>query len=470
MHKEVIVIGGGISGLTAAFRLNVLGVDVLLLEGSGAPGGVIRTEFVNDYLIERGPNSIQGTAEFLDLVDELGIQDQLVEGDPKAPAYVYFNGSLHPVPRGPGALIGTDLLSLSTKLGLLAEPFRQRRQLDEEESVASFFSRRLGAQVAERFAAPFMSGIYAGDAERLSIQAAFPALAQLERDHGSLLRGALHRSGNSDKAPKSSAGGKRRRRRRSCSFRQGMQFLTQALEGCLGEDIRTNCKVTDISIIDEEPSDKQSEARFVLNLATLTGPLRLTCHDLIIATPAFEAARLLAPLSEELSELLKAVEYPPLVIVSVAYDNAQLKAPLDGFGFLAVPTEGLNILGGVYNSSLFPERAPKAKSLVTCFVGGARNPIAARRGDSEISALVHADLSRVLGVSGDPNIVAITRYDRSIPQYNIGHAQRVQRIEALQQKIPGLTIIGNYLHGVSTGDCIKEAEKTARALAARVFA
>jgi oxygen-dependent protoporphyrinogen oxidase len=185
---------------------------------------------------------------------------------------------------------------------------------------------------------------------------------------------------------------------------------------------------------------------------------------LVIATPANVASSLVATISDQLSGLLKEIEYPPLAIVSLAYDESAIATPLDGFGFLVPPSEGMNVLGCVWNSSLFKDRAPEGKALVTVFIGGARNPAAARLADDDLVSTLHRELQQVLGISSDPQVVAITRYERSIPQYNLGHVARVQRIETLLRELAGLYLIGNYLHGVSTGDCIKEADRVARSI------
>ncbi|HWP42486.1 MAG TPA: protoporphyrinogen oxidase, partial [Blastocatellia bacterium] len=179
-HRDAVVVGAGLAGLVCAHRLKRLGLDVALLEESHRAGGVIQSERIDGHLIERGPNSSQGTEELMALVEELGIMDQLAEGDPKAPAYVYFNRQLLAVPAGPGAFLKSRLLSARGKLRILAEPMVPVRVSDEEESVASFARRRIGSEAAERLVKPFVSGIYAGDAERLSVQAAFPRLANLE--------------------------------------------------------------------------------------------------------------------------------------------------------------------------------------------------------------------------------------------------------------------------------------------------
>jgi oxygen-dependent protoporphyrinogen oxidase len=478
-HRHAIVIGAGISGLVCAYRLKALGMDVTLIEKSDRVGGVIQSERIDGYLIERGPNSSQGSEELMALVEELGITDELVEGDPKAPAYVYFNGALHPVPSGVGAFIKSGLLSLSGKLRILKEPFVPARRSDSEESVASFAWRRIGREASERMVAPFVSGIYAGDAEQLSVQAAFPRLANLETGYGGLFRGMFAKAREARRAKRDAAAVLDKAaptRRRLCSFRSGMALLPKSLASKLGEDLLTGCdelRIADCGLPIEEtsPGNSQSAIRnsqsnlLTVEFARAGDRHQLTCERLIVATPAGVAASLVAPLSDELSRLLGEIAYPPLAIVSLAYDESAIASKLDGFGFLVPPSERMNILGCVWNSSLFDGRAPLGKALVTVFIGGARNPDAALAADAELVSTAHVELCKVLGISGDPQVVAITRYQRSIPQYNLGHFARVLRIESLVGECPGLSLIGNYLHGVSTGDCIKEADRVAKEVA-----
>jgi oxygen-dependent protoporphyrinogen oxidase len=456
-HRDVIVIGAGISGLVCAYRLKTLGVDVALLEKSARVGGVIQTERVGGFLIERGPNSSQGTEELVALVEELGVSDELVEGDPKAPAYVYFNGRLHAVPSGAGAFIRSKLLSFAGKLRIFKEPFVPARRADSEESVASFARRRIGREAAERMVAPFVSGIYAGDAEQLSVQAAFPKLANLETGYGGLFRGTFAKAREARRARKSASTVLDKAaptRRRLCSFRDGMAFLPATLAHKIGEALLTGCEELQI--------DRTTASAFEVAFRSGDNRQQLTAERIIIATPAKSASSLVASWSGEVSRLLAEIPYPPLSIVSLAYDQSGVRTRLDGFGFLAPPSQGLNILGCVWNSSLFPDRAPRGQALITAFVGGALNPSAAQAADSELVAIAHGELQKVLGISSDPQVVAITRYERSIPQYNLGHFARVQRIESLLRDRPGLRLIGNYLHGVSTGDCIKESDRVAR--------
>jgi len=457
-NHRVVIIGAGISGLVCAYRLTKLGMDPLVLERSQKVGGVIQSESIDGYLIERGPNSSQGTVELLQLVEELGITDQLVEGDPKAPAFVYFRGKLHPVPSGPGAFLSSKLLTVGGKLRIFKEPFVSARNSDSEESVAAFVRRRIGNQAADRLVAPFVAGIYAGDSERLSVQAAFPRLANLEANYGGLFRGMLAKAGEARRAKKDTASVVTKAApapRRLCSFRNGMATLPKTLAQNLGENLLTGCDGLEVK---RDPS----KLGFNLTFKHKGDQHHISCNHLIIATPATTAALLTESFSPELSQLLNAVEYPPLSTVCVAYDASVIDADLRGFGFLVPPSEELEILGCVWNSSLFAGRAPKAKVLLTVFVGGARNPGAASAPDAELASTVHRDLQRVLGISSDPQIIAITRYERSIPQYNIGHFARVNRIDELVRGLGNVRLVGNYLHGVSTGDCIKQADHVAK--------
>lgn len=467
-RKDVVVIGAGLSGLICAHRLKQLGIDVLLLENSERAGGVIRSEIINGFMIERGPNSAQGSEELLALVEELGITGELIEGDPKAPAYVYFNERLHAVPMSPPAFLKSKLLGFGGKLRILAEPFIAGRRAENEESVASFVRRRIGGQAAERLVAPFVSGIYAGDAEQLSIQAAFPRLANLESSYGGLFRGMIAKAREAKAAKKAAAHSSEEskpRRKRICSFKKGMSFLTETLAAHIGEELIAGCGDLRTSDLKSEISDfkfQLDDYRFAVKF-TKAGNYEFTvCKDLIIATPAFIASKLVSPLSSELSRLLSEIEYPPLSIAHLAYDRTAVGHDMKGFGFLATPSANLKILGCVWNTSLFEDRAPSGKVMMTVFIGGARHPELARLADAELAAAAHSELQRILNISGEPQVISITRYTRAIPQYNLGHAERVRTIEKLLSETTGLHLAGNYLRGVSTGDCIKEAGHLAK--------
>ena len=467
-NKQVIVIGAGLSGLVCAYRLQSLGVDCLLIEKSNRVGGVIQSERFGEYLIERGANSAQGTPELLALIEELGITNEILEGNPNAPAYVYFAKQLLAVPMSPPALIKSNLLSLGGKLRLLGEPFIHKREAETEESVYDFFQRRLGVEIAERLVAPFVSGIYAGDEKALSIQAAFPMLANLEREYGSLFLGAIKKGKAAKKAKtisQSNGQVEKPKRRRSISFREGMKVLPATMAAKLNGNLIVNSE--DISIT------HAPESNFVVQ-CNYDGSIRqIACHHLIFATPSQVAASLLKALKsevdiaasystiDEICSLLGEIDYPPMTILYLAYDRSAIAHTLDGFGFLAVPQEGLNILGCIFSSSQFSGRAPQDKALFTIFIGGARNPELTTLDDYALVSKAHDELQKILGISAAPEVISITRWQRAIPQYNLGHAARIHRIEALTSPVNGLHLLGNYLHGVSVGDCVKAADSLA---------
>src|SRR5215813_5277858 len=452
MNVDSIIIGAGVSGLVAAHRLKKMGRDPLLVESGDRVGGVIQSREVEGFLIELGPNSLRGSHEFLDLVEELNLAGELITADPRAPAYVYAGGELHTVPMSPPALVRTKLISNAAKLRLLREPFVKARRGSGEESVASFVRRRLGDEILERLVEPFLSGVYAGDPEELSLQACFPKLAEFEAEAGGILRGALRAAKKSRKEaskPKRSL-----RPYRLCSFRHGLSAFPEALAESLGDSLMTQARI--VGVNKNSPAspfeiriERQGEIR------TISSP------TLIISTPAYGAAHLLDKIAPEISELVAEIPYVSIASVPLAYRTEQVSRRLDGFGFLAPRGEGLRTLGSIWNSSLFAGRAPEGWVCLTNFIGGATDAEAVKLSDEELIRIVHRDLIKVLGVSGEPRRLPITRYEQTIPQYTLGHAARVERIESLLRDIPGLWISGNYLRGISLGDCIKQAERVA---------
>jgi oxygen-dependent protoporphyrinogen oxidase len=463
-HKQVVVIGAGISGLVCAYRLKSLGVDVALIEKSAHVGGVIQSRQVDDFLIERGPNSTRGTAEFLSLIEELGLMSELIEGNPKAPAYVYHNGKMRAVPMGPASLLKTDLLSFGGKLRLFKEPFVSKREATGEESVHDFFSRRLGLEAAERLVAPFVSGIYAGDENRLSVQAAFPMLAELENDSGSLFRGGIVKA-KAAKREKQNAQTEKPKTKRSVSFRKGLSQLTETLAAKLGDDLIKNVEFA-IQSVQATSADNRA-ARFAIAIKPSEHEQTITCQNLVFATPAYVTSSIIASFSDELSRLLGEVEYPPVSIVHLAYDKAAQPNAIEGFGVLVAPVDRMNILGCLFSSSLFAGRAPNDKYLFTVFMGGARTPELTSLSDDELVAKAHQDVGKILNLKASPTLISISRWPRAIPQYNLGHATRLKRIAELTDPATGIYLAGNYLNGVSISDCVQAADRLGRGIASQ---
>jgi oxygen-dependent protoporphyrinogen oxidase len=452
--SDAIVIGGGISGLVAAHRLSQSG-DVLLFEASERAGGVIQTREGNGFLVELGPNSVRMTDEIDALVRELDLEEDLVTGDPRAPRYVYHRGRLVRAPMGPASLVTSSLLSFGAKLRLLGEPFARAPGGGEEPTLEAFVTRRLGREVHDVLVSAFVSGVYAGDTRRLSAEAIVPSLVAFEREHGSVVRGgiaAFRRKRREAKAaaPAAAPGGERaaRPRRRGMtisSFRGGLSRLPERIAEALGERARLGTPVEGV---------ERRDGTWIVE----AGGERVETSRLVVATPADTAAALLAPHAPRLATLLDEIEYAPLVSVALAYERERVAHACDGFGFLAPRGAGLRTLGAIFGASLFPGRAPDGWHSFTCFVGGATDPEAIALDDDAIVDLVAGDLERAVGARGEPRVLTITRWRRAIPQYTIGHPARVGEIEREAAAL-GVELLGNYLHGVSVGDCVAAAMK-----------
>jgi protoporphyrinogen/coproporphyrinogen III oxidase len=457
MNFDSVIIGAGVSGLVAAHQLKKMGRDPLLIESGDRVGGVIQSREVEGFLIECGPNSLRGSHEFLDLVEELNLTGELITANPHAPAYIYADGRLQAAPMSPPALVKTKLISNAAKLRLLREPFVKARREGGEESIASFIRRRLGNEILERMVAPFLSGVYAGDPEELSVQACFPKLAEFEAEAGGILRGALRAANQSRKearkeARKGASSPKRSLRPyRLCSFRHGLSALPEALSRSLGDSLLTGARIIGI----------KSAGGFEIKIEHRGEIKTINSPALVVSTPAYVTAHLLGSVAPEIAAVVAEIPYVSIASVPLAYRAEQIARKLDGFGFLAPRGEGLRTLGSIWNSSLFAERAPEGWVCLTNFIGGATDPEAIKLGDEELIRIVHDDLSKVLGVRVEPRRLPITRYERAIPQYTLGHAARVERIEAMLRDISGLWLAGNYLRGISLGDCIKNAERVA---------
>jgi protoporphyrinogen/coproporphyrinogen III oxidase len=433
---RTIVVGAGMSGLVRARALASRGEDVILLESSARPGGAVRTERKDGFLLELGPNTVRPTPELWALVGEIGLRDEALLADPRLPRYVEWRGGLHALPMSPGSLVKTPLLSARGKLRLFAEPFA-RRGADTEESVHAFFARRLGAEIADRFIEPFVGGIFAGSSRDLSISAAFPTLARWDREHGGLLRGAL---ADRKKTPRD-----RRVPRGLLSFREGLEALPRALAANLGGRLETGTRLESLTPL---PGGRWK-------LSTTRGESE--ADRVVLASPAWEAARLVRSFAPEAADALAGIPHPFLAVVHVNVPLASLPGPFHGFGHLVVPQEGRRILGAVWSSSLFSGRAPGGQALVTVFLGGSRDPEAETFSDEDLVKVAVSDTASALGAADGLRAVSITRYSRSIPQYVAGHLGRIDVVARAEERWPGLTFLGNYRGGVSVGDVVRQA-------------
>ncbi len=440
--KRVAVVGGGVAGLAAARRLAARGdVDVVVWESAARAGGVIATSQVGGFAREHAANGFLTTAGgAAELCAELG-----VEVEPARPAakrrWIVRGGAMHAVPAEIAKLVGWRAL-----VGVLAEPFRPRGEGDE--SVATFARRRLGREIAELVVAPLCSGVFAGDAEQLSVRAAFPRLAELEAE-GGLLRGGAMRA---LRGLMKGGGGPRARLAAPVG---GMGALVDALARDLGDRVRLGAPVVAI-----EADERQRAVR-------LADGRREACDAVVLAVPAPVAARLVSDASRELARVVDEIHYAAVAVVHLGYRREDLAHPMDGFGFLVAPGEQLRVLGCVFESVLFSGRAPAGHVLVRCILGGARDPAALDLDDGALSERAHQDLDRVLGVRGAPVHRSVLRWPRAIAQYTVGHQARVARAEELADPL-GIVLAGAGYHGVSVNACAAGAGRVAHRIAARL--
>lgn len=452
---QVLVIGAGISGLATAYALQKAGVSTLIVDSASRPGGVIQSIKRDGYLLECGPQSFSGTAQLTTLCDSLGILSDRVLADPKAPRYILIDGALTSVPMSP-AILASSFFSGGTRSAIFRDIFGKSRAPEPDESVAAFIRRKFSSTLLDRLVAPFVSGIYAGDPEKLSLRAAFPILHEAETASGSLVRGLF----NVLNERKAQRGKEPREKPILQTFNLGNETLIRALAESLGPRLRLGVEVSSVKALD--PGCEPQAPRFRIDLRSVQGHEVIEAERLVLATPTNAVAKLLAPLDPAFESQLSPVEYSGVAVVSLAYRKEDLSNPLAGFGFLVPRTSGLSVLGCVWNSSLFPNRAPEGHALLTSFVGGATNPAALRKTPAELVAQVHAELAPLLGIRKDPVFTNVTIWPRAIPQYNLGHTARLASLEAARSKFPGLHFVGNYLNGPAIGTCVEHALKTAK--------
>lgn len=432
---DVLVVGGGISGLTTAFYLSRGGLRVALLEASPRLGGALDTWNDGPWRFELGPNTVMESHESVGrLIREAGLDGEKITALPSANRrYLWKGGRLHALPSGPLGLVRTPLFSAAAKLRLLREPWipMPAGNPDEnEESIAAFVRRRLGQDFLDYAVGPFVSGIYAGDPEQLSTRHAVPRIAALEREHGSLIRGAL--AGRKGSAPRGAM----------FSFRDGMERLPREL----GQQIDARTGVACRRIVPIEGGFRAE-----------TGAGDLEAKRVVLAVPADVAARLLEDATGGRSRGFADINYAAVAVVSTGWRRADVAHPLDGFGFLAPRKEGLRLLGVLFPSSIFPGRAPDDHVALTAIVGGRTDPEAAGWDDERLLSEVLGELRTTLGVRGEPAARVIRRWPRAIPQYEMGHGRFLELAWTIESSLPGLRIGGNFLRGVSVPDCIRNA-------------
>jgi oxygen-dependent protoporphyrinogen oxidase len=461
--KSIAIIGGGITGLTAAFRLKERNVPVTLYESSARAGGVIETGRHQGYLAEFGPNSILETSPKIGaLIRDLGLEQRRLYADARANnRYIVRGGRPLRVPDSPLAFLASSLFSPAAKLRLLAEPFIHRVEEGCEESVAEFVTRRIGREFLDYAINPLVAGIYAGNPARLSVKHAFPKLHALEERYGSLILGQF-------------LGARERKRRadvskdraRKLSFDEGLQVLTDTLAARLTKEIRFQSPVNHF---------EQTPHGWIV-MTNVGGHLRQSEHEAVVfAGPTYRlpGIQLLSDRCPNWSPLAQ-IHYPPVASVVLGFRREDVTHPLDGFGVLIPELEGFNILGTIFSSSLFPNRAPEGHVTLTSYIGGERSPELALSDPEKLVDLTLKDLGRILGVKGRPTFKHPVLFPKAIPQYEVGYGRYKDLMNEVEEKAPGFFMAGHYRNGISLSDSIVAghdvAEKVENFLAASVTA
>ena len=448
--QRIAIVGAGITGLTAAFRLHRQGHAVTVFERNAQPGGSVRSIRENGYLIEAGPNSLQyGAPELKALVKELDLEKVMLTASPAGKKrFIVRGGKFVPVPVGPGPFFSTNLFSFGTKVRIFAELLKRPRIRTTDLSLADLVRSHFNQELVDYAVNPLIAGIYAGDPEKLSVRHAFNMLWQAERSHGSLLRGmialvkAKKARGESGVSP-------------IVSFPGGLQQLTDTLAARLpAGTLLLNTSVE--TVIPGRPH------RLVWKHDGQSGSGEFDA--VILAVPASGLAQLtFGTLGERPLALLDTIPQPPVSSLFLGYRREQVAHPLDGFGGLVPAVEKREVLGILFSTTLFPGRAPEGHVGLTIFAGGTRQPENARLDTPALLQRIAPDLRDLVGASGEPAFVRHSVWPKAIPQYNLGHERFLEPMTRCEQDNPGLFIGGNVRDGISLPDCLKAGERLAKA-------
>ena len=446
---RVAVVGAGLGGLTAAHAIRRRAaerghaLELEVWEAGDRAGGQLRTVVEDGFLIEWAANAFRtGVGPTADLVERLGLRAEQVHADPAANRrYVFHGGRLHLLPSGPISLLSFAPMSPEGRFRVMAEPFLAQR-VDHEESVHDYATRHIGREAAEVLLGTMVRGVYGGDARQLSVDAAFPVMREMERDHRSLVIAGI--AGMRDRM---------RERKTTWSFRRGMSVLTGALADDLGDAVRTGTAAVGLA---PDPS----------------GGYRLRAADgasrpfdaVVLATPPLASAGLLEPLDADLAAELVAIPSAPIGMVALAFAREAFRTPPDGFGFLVAPGEDLRVLGTLVESNVFPDRAPAGAVLVRVIMGGVDHPDLDERSDAEMVRLALDALDRAWGLAGAPLRSWVGRQERGIPQYVVGHQARLERMLTRLRRLPGVHLAGNAYRGIAVGKLVDDAELVADTL------
>ena len=440
---KLVIIGGGITGLSLAYFLleKNPSFDIVVLESEKKAGGKIWTDKVNGFLCEGGVNGfLDNRPKTLELVSKLALTP-LRSSDNARKRFIFSEGKLHRLPESPAAFFRSNLLSLSGRLRIIGEIFAPKGS-GEDETLASFAKRRLGKEAYEKLIDPMASGIYAGDPEKMSLKSCFLKVYNLEQKYGSLIKGMLKLQKEAKKTGKKVGAGPGGV---LTSFYDGMGTMIDALTGILGGRLRTGIRAVSV--------DKQKDNYLVY----LSDGSHLEAEAVVFAAPAFETSGMVKGIDKNLSSVLSEIPYPAVSVVCFGYKRERFKHPLDGFGFLIPGREGRRILGTLWDSSVFPNRAPEGYVLLRSMLGGVRMSDLALQDENRLTDVVMAELRDVMEITVQPDFVKVYTHKQGIPQYPLGHQQRLATIDKMTSNFNRLYITGNAYRGIGVNDCIENS-------------
>ncbi|MHB8880112.1 MAG: protoporphyrinogen oxidase [Thermodesulfovibrionales bacterium] len=447
------IIGGGISGLSLAYFLleRDPSAAITVFESEQRLGGKIWTDKTQGFLCEGGVNGfLDNRPKTLELAGKVGLKP-LRSNDASRKRFIFSDSRLQRLPESPPSFFTSGLLSLAGRLRVMAEPFIPGNA-QEEETLAAFAKRRLGQEAYEKLIDPMASGIYAGNPETLSLRACFPKVYDLEKNYGGLVRGmfalqrAKKKAGSGEKVGAGPGGV-------LTSFYEGMAEVVEGLKAGLGDRVRTGYKAVSI--------DKKGKGYQVF-FADGSG---FEAGTVVVASPAYAASGMLRGMNSHLSGIIATIPYPSLSVVCLGYRREKVLADLDGFGFLVPSREGRKVLGTLWDSSIFPNRAPEGYVLLRSMVGGARASARALESDANLTDMVRKEMAGIMGITADPDFAKVYRHEQAIPQYTAGHLGRLDEIDSLLSRFRNLYLAGNAYRGIGVNDCIENSYKLAQRIA-----
>ncbi len=452
---DVVIVGGGISGLATLhfLRHNSPQLRVQLLEAEHRLGGTIGTDVLDGYSFDWGPNGFLDREPLtLQLCDELGLRAQIERANEKANArFILRGGRLRAVPMSPPKFLMADIISWPGKLRIACEPFAKKRPTGVDESIYDFACRRIGREAADYLVQPMVSGVYGGVASKLSLQSCFAIMREMEDEHGSLLK-AMVAKAKAAKAAGKKSGGPAGPGGWLTSFRGGLYRIIERFAELYLNQISVGMPVKSIY----RDGD-------IYNVTPRSGaPLK--ARHVVLATPSYAAGQLTATVSKALSESLSAIAYAPIAVVCLGFDAKQVQASVDGFGFLVPQKEGRRILGSIWTSSIFSQRAPEGKVQFRTMLGGDGDHDSIKMSDQELLQVATSDLGEIMKITGAPEISKIYRWQHGIPQFHIGHRDRLCAIESELRRLGNIHVASNAYYGIGLNDCVKQAHKVALAI------